>query len=205
MRWWPPSPGHNGITTRHEGLHPTDPPYQISPKPSLVTSPSIKSPCHSSLGNPLSKALTTSLPHLLDLNTSIRNNLFVKPLCLNVKITIIINNVRRCPLLSLIPTLYYALAKTTYQHYSTLTRPIIRLIKMHLVSPSRLVNPMRLINPHRANRTNPILLTTAIREATKKGYMKSVIKKLIHIQRVSIQTWSRKVTRFNIQINDLTK
>lgn len=50
---------------------------------------------------------------------------------------------------------------------------------------THIVSPVRLINPLYVNRINPILLTAAIKEATRKGYIKSVIKMLTHIQRVS--------------------
>lgn len=133
-----------------------------------------------------------SPPHLLDLNASIRNNLFVKFLCFSVRITqLMISTVGRYCRLLLIATPHYALAKTTYQGLSTLIRPIIRLIKMHLVNSMQFINLARFINPHHVNRTNEILLTMAIREVTKKGYIKLLMKNLIHIQRASIQPWSR--------------
>lgn len=73
------------------------------------------------------------------------------------------------------------------------------------ISPAQLINPAWLINPCRVHCSNQILFTVAIRGATKKEYIKSVIKELIHIQKDSIQPWSRKASRFNIQIKDLTR
>lgn len=46
------------------------------------------------------------------------------------------------------------------------------------------VSLARLINPYHVIQTNQILLTVTIRKATQKGYTKSVMRKLIHIQRV---------------------
>lgn len=130
--------------------------------------------------------MTTSPPRLLDLNASIHNNLFIEPLFLSIKITFMIMSVKRCPLPSLIATLRHALAKTTYQRSSTLIHPIIRLIGAHSIKPSQLINLARLVSPHYINRTNQILFTKTIKEAIKKGYIKSVVKKLIYILRASI-------------------
>lgn len=143
-------------------------------------------------------ALIASPSHLLNLNASSRSSPFVKPLCLSVRITLTVN-VGHYHLPPLIATLHYELVKTIYWCHSTQMRPIIQLIGMHSV------NPARLINPRRINRTNQIFLTAAIREKTIKGYIKSVMKMLTHIQRASIYLLSRKTRRFNTQIKDLTK
>lgn len=205
MRWWPPRLGHNDITTQHKDPHPTDPPYRVSSKPSLVTYPSIESFCHNNLGNLLSEALTTSPSHILNLNASTRNSPFVKPLCLSVKIIFMIKSVGRCPLPPLITTLHYTLTKTTYHCHSTLTHPIIWLIETYLVRLSWLINPAQLVNPHFVNYTNQILFNTSIREALKKRYIKSMMRKQIYILRASIQPQSKKATRFNIQMRDLIR
>lgn len=142
--------------------------------------------------------MITSPPRLLHLNISICNSPFVKPLCLSVRITLTIN-VRCCHLPSLIVTPYYELAKTFYRRRSTQTRPIIQPIGTHPVSPARL------INPRRVNCTNQIFLAAAIREATKKGYIKSMMRMLTHIERASIYPLNRKARRFNTQMKDLIR
>ena len=198
MRWWPTRPARNAITTQHIGPHLTSPPYQVSPKLFFVTNLSIGGPCHSSLGGLPSEALIASLPRLLHLSASIRNSLFVRSLCLSVRITLTVN-VRYCHLPPLIATPCYKLAKTIYWRRSTSTRLIIQLIETQPVSSTRL------INPRRVNCTNQIFLTAAIRKATRKGYTKSVTRMLTHIQRAFIYSLSRKVRRFNTQMKDLTR
>lgn len=198
MRLWPPRPARNGITTQHKSFHPTDPPYQVSPRLSLITNPSIESPCHNSFGGPSSEALIASPLCLLHLNASTRSSLFVKLLGFSVRITFIIN-VRHCHLPPLIVTPHYKLAKTIYPHRSTQMRPIIQPIGTY---PS---SSVRLINPRRVNCTHQIFFTAAIKEAMIKGFIKSVIKMLTHIQKTSIYPLSRKTRRFNIQIKDLMR
>lgn len=78
-------------------------------------------------------------------------------------------------------------------------RSIIQTIETYPISPTRL------IKSHHVNRTNETLLTMAIRKATRKRYIKSVIKMLTHIQRASIYPLNRKARRFNTQIKDLTR
>lgn len=76
---------------------------------------------------------------------------------------------------------------------------------MDPINPTWLINPVRLINLRCVNHTNQILLTTVIKAAMKKRYIKLVFRKLIYIQKGSIQPWSKKVRRFNIQMKDLTR
>ena len=190
MRWWTPQLARNGITTRHVGPHSTGPSYQVSPRLFLATNPSIGDPYQSSLGGPPSEALITSPPRLLHLNASIRSSFFVKSLSLSVRIILIVN-VGHCHLPSLIATPHYKLGKTIYWRRLTQMRPIIQPIGTHPVSPARL------INPRHVNRINQILLTVAIRKASRKGYIKSVMTMLTHIQRASIHLLSRKARRFN--------
>lgn len=146
----------------------------------------------------MNKALITSSFCLLHLNVSKCSSLFVKPLCFNIRITLTVN-VGYCYLLLLIVTPHYKLAKTIYRCHLTQMCPIIQPIETHPVSPAQFINPRHI------NRTNQIFLTTAIREATRKKYIKSVIKMLIHIQKAFIHPLSRKTRRFNTQMKDLMK
>lgn len=140
IKWWSLQPVYNDITNQHKGPYSIDSLYQISSKPFLIISPSIKSPYHSNLGNLSNKALTSTTPHLLHLNTSIHNSSFIKLLYLSVRIIFMINNIWYCFLLLLILILRYVLAKPTYQRHSILTRPIIYLIRIYPIRLLRLIN-----------------------------------------------------------------
>lgn len=161
-------PDPNNITTWQEGPHPTDFLYQISLKPFLVTSPSIAYVNHSSLGNlsidSSSKALTSgNPPYLLDLNASIFLNLFVNYLCCNTNTTPMFSNVLECCLRQ---TPSRKLSQALNQLPTVHTRQVTQQLITH---HANLVAPRKL---NCASHTNEIYPIAAIREPTKKGYIR---------------------------------
>lgn len=171
MRWWPPRPAHNNITTQYKGSRPTSPPYWVRPRLSLATSLSIKCPSHSNLGNPLtnypSEALTLVNPtNLLVLNATISLNHSINYLCRNASTTPMHNNI-------LIYCLPQTLSRKPCQranqpptvHARWLAQPITTHCA-HLSAPRK---------AHCAKHTNQIHFIATIKKPMKKRYI-SLIK-----------------------------
>lgn len=160
--------GPSGITTQCKDRHPIGFLYQVSPKPFLVSSPSIAYPSHSSLGNPPNRPPSVTLTsdnslRLLDLNASTLLSLFVNCLYLNANTTPIRSSVLGyCPHQTPSREAYHIPNQLPMIHARRVAHPITT----HLTSSPPLHRP------HYAKPTNQIHLIMAIREPSKKGYIR---------------------------------